>query len=50
MARANSQNKRSPKENSNRADGGSKKTSGRDSHKGNVKPVNKGSMMKKEKV
>jgi hypothetical protein len=37
MAGANAKNKRSVKENSNRAKGGSKASSGRDSHKGDVK-------------
>ena len=39
MARANSKNKRSVKENSNRAQGGTKASSGRDSHKGNEKSI-----------
>ena len=46
MARANPKNKKSPKENSNKADGGSKKSSGRDSHKGETKSV-KGKMLQK---
>jgi len=50
MARANPKNKRSSKENSNKADGGSKKSSGRDSHKGEMKSAaNKGKMLQKEK-